>query len=160
MSVTDFLTYLSTRAIVDTAKLTCFGGRNDTLDQDGNIVSTAYDFLSDWYVPVVMMEQKGLWSSPTKFQFSVVDYGGANETVNPKTEIVLPIGDTLVAVQYLETQKASGTWNAYELDNPPRSDLGFLIIKAWVPNGDGTETVKRFRVFYDLQGNAGHAEIV
>ena len=183
MTVSEFLVYLATRAIVDTGNLTVFGGieyemvdrvradgsvviddlgfpvQTPRIGDDGKPVIASYAALTDWFVPVVMMEQKGLWSPPTKFQFSVVDYGGPNETVRPKTEIVLPIGDTLIAVQYLEQQKVLGTWNAYELDNPPRSDLGFLIIKAWVGQPDVSEVVKRYRVFYDLQGNAVHAEI-
>jgi len=81
------------------------------------------------------------------------------ENAYPVSPIELPVGDALLAVQYLETQKQLGTWTAYEYESG-RSDLGHFFAKVWVANQDGTESEKRIRVAYDAAGNPSHAEVV
>jgi hypothetical protein len=86
----------------------------------------------------------------------------AAETVLVNQQIKTPVTDTMMAVGYLEAQRLAGTWLRYVEDDagPKRPDLKFFAIKAWVDNGNGTVSEKRYMVAYDDQGQPFHTEIV
>lgn len=119
-------------------------------------------------VPIVELGLKGTAKPLRMYQYTVINAGvepaeglSALEVenayaVNP---IELPVGDALLAVQYLEAQKALGTWTAYEYESG-RSDLGHFFAKVWVENQDGTESQKTVRVSYNAEGNPSHAEVI
>lgn len=113
----------------------------DVRDENGNIVHAAGDPILD--------------SDGNQVTLSAFEA----ENAYPAQPIDLPVGDALLAVQYLESLKANGTVNAYEYESG-RSDLGHFFAKVWVENQDGTESEQRIRVSYDAQGNPSHKVVV
>ena len=122
-----------------------------TFDEDGNLLTgTLLHSAGD----PVMDDQ-----DPPQ---QVVIPAEAAERVLPADYVATPVPATQRAVIYLETQKAIGTWFRYVEDDagPKRPDLGFFAIRAWVDNGNGTVSEKRFLISEDDQGTASHSEIV
>jgi hypothetical protein len=96
------------------------------------------------------------------FRFTVLEIDTPAETVLVNQQVLTPVADTMAAVGYLEAQKAAGTWLRYVEDDqgPKRPDLKFFTIKAFVDNGAGGVSEKRFLVAYDDAGQPFHTEIV
>lgn len=129
-------------------------------DKDGKVVQTAYftGQMNEYKWATVQMAARGVLEN-RNVHIVVLDEGTPEESASLiGAPIDMPVGDTLTAVAYLEAQKGV-SWNAYELI-AARADLGFMIIRAWVGDGSGNETEKRFRVTYDAGGQGTHAEIL
>lgn len=124
--------------------------------------SDLFPLPESWTVPVIEIGPGGTYQQMRAFRFTVLGLDTPEESVLIHQQVLSPTTDTFTAVGYLEAQKAAGAWQHYVEDDqgPKRPDLGFFAIKAWVADGQGRVTERRFIVSRDADGNPFHTEVV